>query len=176
MTAYSEPHRVHDAYPVAQPLETLKSDHRLVKQMFERYFMTQDRAVKSETGPRILMLLEMHAALEEAIFYVRVREADPTLIDACDAQHQHAIGLIERLKGMEEGDPQCEDLFRQLADAVLHHIDIEERQLFPKVERSGLDLAAIGIEMQSFESTILDGRKSRMPHADTHGQDGTQSM
>lgn len=161
MTAYSEQPHEHEAFPVDQPLETLKSDHRLVRQMFERYLTTQDRAVKSEMGPRILMLLEMHASLEEAIFYVRVREADPTLIDACEAQHHHATELIERLKGMEEGDPQCEEMFRQLADAVLHHIDIEERQLFPKVERSNLDLASIGVEMQVFEATILDGRENR---------------
>lgn len=147
---------------IDQPMEALKSDHRMVRQLFDRYLNTQDENVKRETGPRILMMLEMHSALEETIFYPRVREADASLIDECEDQHHQVAQMIERLKGMDEADPQCEQMFRQLSDSVLQHIEIEENQLFPRVAQANLDLSAIGAEMQAFESSMISGQPQRM--------------
>jgi hemerythrin superfamily protein len=150
--------REQGGFPVDHPMEALKSDHQMVRQLFDRYLTTQDENVKREAGPRILMMLEMHSALEETIFYPRVRQADARLIDECEDQHHHASQMIEQLKGMDEADPQCEQMFRQLAESVLQHIEIEEHQLFPKVEQANLDLSSIGAEMQAFESSMVAGQ------------------
>src|SRR4051812_22446639 len=129
-------HRGQGGFPVDQPMDALKSDHHLVRQLFERYLNTQDINVKKELGPRILLLLGMHASLEEGVFYPRVRDADPSLVDQCENDHGQAKQLIEQLDGMDEGDPQTEQLFRQLATDMLRHIDMEEQKLFPKVQQA----------------------------------------
>jgi hemerythrin-like domain-containing protein len=87
-----------------------------------------------------------------------VRDAAPELVDRCEEEHANARQMVERLKLMDEGDSPADQLFRQLADAVLKHIDTEEQQLFPKIGQAKLDLTAIGLEMRAFETSMLDTR------------------
>jgi hemerythrin superfamily protein len=148
-------------FPADQPIEALKADHNLARQLFDRFFAAQDVNEKKDLGPHILLLLEMHTSLEEGVFYPRVREADPDLIEHCVQEHDQAKELIERLKLMDEGDPQTEQMYRQLADAIFGHVETEEQQLFPKIQQSGIDLGAIGQEMQIFETTMIAQRHQR---------------
>jgi hemerythrin superfamily protein len=145
-------------FPVDQPMEALKTDHNMVRHLFDRYFRARDVNEKKETGPHILLLLEMHASLEEAVFYPRVRDADPSLVEHCQQEHDRARQMIERLKLMDEGDPQTDQMFRQLAEAIFKHVETEEQQLFPKIAQSNIDLSAIGQEMQTFETTMIAQR------------------
>jgi len=148
-------------FPVDQPLEALKTDHGFVRQLFEQYFQSQDASEKKGLGSHLLALLEMHTSLEERVFYPRVREVDSSLIDHCEQEHGEARQLIESLKLMEEGDPHTDDLYRRLADSVLKHVETEEQQLFPKVEQAGLDMSAIGQEMQAVEIQMIAARNQR---------------
>lgn len=148
-------------FPVDQPMEVLKTDHQFVRTLFDRYFNASDVTQKREVGPHILLLLEMHASLEETVFYQRVRDVDPALVGRCEQEHEQARQLIDRLKIMDEGDPQAEQMFHQLADAIFRHIEAEEQQLFPKVQQAGLDLNAIGQEMLAAETRLIAGRSPR---------------
>jgi hemerythrin superfamily protein len=148
-------------FPADRPLDALRTEHRLVRQLFEQYFQARDETDKRDTGTHILLLLDMHTSLEEGVFYPRVQEIDPTLIVHCEHEHEQARRIIEMLKPMDEGDPQAERLFRQLADAVFAHIDNEEQQLFPKVEQAGLDLHAIGNEMMALETRMIAAHAQR---------------
>jgi hemerythrin superfamily protein len=142
-------------FPVDDPMQALEKDHDFVKQLFEAFLNTDDMQVRQQAGPRILMLLEMHSALEEATFYPVVQSLDEDLVDECEEQHAQADQLIRQLKSMEVSDPQYEDLLQQLCDAVLQHIDVEENQLFPAVRESNLDLEAMGLEMQAYEANMV---------------------
>lgn len=147
-------------FPADQPMEFLAKDHDFVRQLFERYLNTQDVLVKKEAGPEILLLLGMHTALEEATFYPMVRDVDPQLVDECKDQHAQARRLMEKLQGMDVTDPQCDDTFRQLQEAVLHHIGVEENQLFPKVRQANLDLEEIGLQMAAYEANAVASQAS----------------
>ncbi|MDQ9170160.1 hemerythrin domain-containing protein [Oxalobacteraceae bacterium R-40] len=148
-----------------QPMEALKRDHRYVRQLFDRYLNTQNSEIKREAGPEIIRALELHADLEEAVFYPKVRSIDPGLIDHSEQEHHEARQLMEQIKSIDITHPQCDELFRQLADSVLHHVESEEQQLFPKVQQSGMDLGALGLEMQAYEASVLgaQARSSDQP-------------
>ncbi|HEV2609980.1 MAG TPA: hemerythrin domain-containing protein [Noviherbaspirillum sp.] len=148
-------------FPVDQPMEALKTDHRFVRELFERYFQAQDADEKKGLGRHVLLLLDMHAAIEERVFYPRVREADPSLIDRCEQEHDQATRLIETLRLMDDDDPLAPQLYRQLADAILAHIESEEQELFPKVAQANMDLTAIGNEMQTLEITLIADRMQK---------------
>lgn len=148
-------------FPVDRPLEALKTDHQFIRQLLNRYFQTQDENEKRDAGSHLLLLLEMHTSVEEGVFYPRVRDVDPALLDRCAHDHEQAEQLINRLKIMDEADPQAVALFRELADAVLSHIEVEEQQLFPKVQQANLDLSAIGQEMLALETRMSAGRAQR---------------
>lgn len=141
-----------------QPMDALKRDHQYVKQLFERYLNTNDVEVKREAGPEIIRALEQHADLEEAVFYPKVRSIDTELVDRCEQEHQEARQLMEQLRSIDITHPQCDQLFRQLADSVLNHVGREEQQLFPKVQQSGIDLVSLGLEMQAFEANMISAQ------------------
>jgi len=138
-----------------QPMEALRKDHHFVRQLFDRYLNTQDMQIKREAGPRILALLEMHMAVEEAIFYPKVHEVDAQLVDHGEQEHEEAKRLMLQLKNIDIDDPQCDALYKQLAGTILHHIETEEQQLFPKVQQANLDLTEIGLQMMAFESNMV---------------------
>lgn len=148
-------HRDPGASLADQPMEALRKDHHFVRQLFERYLHTQDIQVKREAGPRILALLEMHMAVEEAVFYPKVHAVDAQLVDHGEQEHEEAKRLMLQLKNMDAGNAQCDALFQQLADTVVRHIETEERQLFPKIEQANLDLTEIGLQMMAFESNMI---------------------
>jgi hemerythrin superfamily protein len=145
-------------FPADRPLDALRADHHLVRQLFERYFQAQEAAEKRDLGTHVLLLLEMHTSLEEGVFYPRVRDADPALIERCIQEHAQAGQMIATLRRMDESDPQAVQTFHQLADAIFRHVDTEEQQLFPKIAQAGLDLGAIGREMRDFETRLIAGR------------------
>ncbi|HJV80684.1 hemerythrin domain-containing protein [Noviherbaspirillum sp.] len=148
-------------FPVDRPMDALRADHHLVRRLFDNYFHAGDVDDKRDAGSHVLLLLEMHTSLEEGVFYPRVNDADASLVERCEQDHEQARQLIDRLKLMDESDPQAEQLFHELADAIFKHIELEEHQLFPKVQQAGLDLSAIGHEMQAFESRMIAARQQR---------------
>ncbi len=147
-------------FPVDQPLQALRMDHELVRKLFDSYLNSQDRNVRKEAGRQILMNLELHDALEQTVFYPRVHEADASLVDSCEEEHQQVRQMMEQIKTMGEDDPQCEQMYRQLSEAVMRHVEVEEQQLFPKVEQANLDMSALGLEMQAFEANMISGQAS----------------
>ena len=155
MTIDPDTYRGRETFPADQPMDALKSDHQLVRQLFDHYLNTQDMKEKKDIAGQILMRLDLHMSVEENIFYPRVRDVDPALVDQCDADHQQAKPLMDQLRQMDEGDPQGDQVCRQLADAIGRHVEREEQQLFTKVRQANLDLASIGTDMQVFETTML---------------------
>lgn len=152
-------------FPADQPMEALRTDHRLVEQLFDRYFNARDLDEKKDFGQHILLMLEMHASVEEQVFYPRIRNADPLLVDHCEQDHEQAKQLIEQLQmSLAQNVNDAADidpLFQQLADSVLKHVQTEEQELFPKIEQSNIDLTAIGQEMQTFETSMIAQRMQK---------------
>lgn len=144
-----------EGFPVSDPLQALEKDHNYVKKLFERYLGTQDTLVKQEAGPEILLSLELHSMLEEAVFYPAVQQIDATLVDQCKDEHEQVDQLLHQMKHMDINDPQCGNLFQQLRDAVLQHIEVEEQQLFPAIRQASLDMGALGLKMQAYEANIV---------------------
>jgi len=142
-------------FPTEQPLEALRADHRFVKQLFERYLGSSSMEVKKEASREALILVQAHSALEESVFYPAVQQADAQLINHCQQEHQKVDQLVEQIKSMHADDPRFDELFRQIATSVTHHIDEEEQQLFPKVEQAKLDLKMLGTQMQQFEANMV---------------------
>ncbi|WP_334188384.1 hemerythrin domain-containing protein [Noviherbaspirillum sp.] len=153
-------------FPVDQPLQALRMDHQLVRKLFDSYLGSQDMNVRKEAGRQILMNLELHDALEQTVFYPRVHEADASLVDSCEEDHQQVRQMIDQLKAMDDNDPQCEQMYRQLSEAVMQHVEVEEQQLFPKVEQANMDMSALGLEMQAFEANMVSGQASAIGQKD----------
>jgi molybdopterin converting factor small subunit len=107
--------------------------------------------------------LEVHAALEEEIFYPAVKnEVDDgsSMVQEAIEEHQTVKQLISELKRMEEADEEFESQFSQLMENVQHHVEEEESEMLPKVEESELDLNSLGQQMAQRKQEMQNGGRA----------------
>lgn len=164
--------RAQGSFSLDDPTEALMQDHHYVRQLFSRYLSTRDPLVKQQAGPQICDALQMHTTLEEAVFYPRVQDVDPALIEKCEDDHQQADELLVQLQELQPGEATYDDLMQQLHDAIIAHIEVEEQQLFPAVRNSAMDLQDLALRMQAYESNLISSQaasgKSGQPGSQLH--------
>lgn len=127
----------------------LTEDHENVKALFEQYEALGDRAnvSKQKLVLQICTELTKHATAEEEIFYPAVREANKDsedLVDEALVEHASAKDLIAQLLAMDAGDDLFDAKVKVLSEQILHHVEEEEGEMFPKARKSKLDLVALG--------------------------------
>jgi hemerythrin superfamily protein len=142
----TKPNQAQDA------IAMLEADHREVKAMFKQFEELSDRAraTKKKLTDQICTALELHTQIEEEIFYPAVREASDDLEDIVDeslVEHASAKELIAQLQEMDPEDELYDAKVKVLGEQIDHHVGEEEGEMFPKVRKLGLDLAALGGEM-----------------------------
>lgn len=126
----------------------LKKDHDEVAKMFEE-FASADEDRKFELAASICSALTVHATIEEEIFYPQVREAidaEDLMIEA-EVEHDTVKYLIERIQEGEIDELQLSAMIKVLQEYVSHHVNEEQRRMFPRVRRAQIDLEALGREL-----------------------------
>jgi len=134
-------------------LGLLMADHKNVKKMFEQFEKMKkgdDDESKQKLVERACTALTLHTRLEEEIFYPVARETlvDADLLDEAEVEHACAKQLITELNAMQPGDELYEAKFTVLGEYVMHHIEEEEKEIFPKMKKSGLDLESMADELR----------------------------
>lgn len=138
----------------------LKADHAEVKRMFADYEKTDDDAAKQALATRICDALTVHAQIEEEIFYPAGRDAleddeGDDLLDEAEVEHASAKQLIAEIRAMQVGDPLFDAKVKVLGEYVDHHVQEEEKELFPEYRDAGIDLKAIGEQMAARRDELM---------------------
>jgi hypothetical protein len=115
--------------------DLLRADHTRVVATFHRYAADLSPRVKRGLVESACLMLELHAQLEEEVFYPAMRAADTAVVEKSVPEHDEMRMLIAALRGMDPADPDFDETFFQLMRAVLHHVAEEETRLFPDAER-----------------------------------------
>jgi len=124
----------------ADSIGLLKEDHQRVKQLFDEFEQTTNRRSRQRIVREAILELEVHAAIEEEIFYPAYAEAaaesdDEEVILEAEEEHHVVHLLIGELRGMPEIDERAAAKFTVLAENVRHHIDEEETEMLPKAKK-----------------------------------------
>ena len=140
-------------------IQLLQEDHKKVQKLFkdfEKRAEQGDEPGKVEIAEQICLELKVHAKVEEEIFYPALYEAfdEPDLVDEAVVEHASAKDLIEQIESMVGSDDLYDAKVKVLGEYINHHIEEEEKEIFPKAKKSGLDLAALG-ESVSFRKEEL---------------------
>jgi hemerythrin superfamily protein len=131
----------------------LIADHREVSEMFEQFEQLGDRATtsKEKLKDKICKALIAHTTIEEEIFYPAVRaakvEEGEDMVDEAIVEHAAAKDLIKQLQEMQPDDELYDAKVKVLSEQIEHHVKEEEKEMFPKARKAGLDLLALGQEM-----------------------------
>ncbi len=114
--------------------EALRADHDTQRTLIDLLTKTEgDSDGRRELFDRLRAQLRAHAAAEERYFYVPLMEHDLTQDNARHsvAEHKELDDFIEQLESYELSAPQWLITARDLADRLTHHLDEEEREVFP---------------------------------------------
>jgi len=139
--------------------DVLEEDHREVEQWFDEYDELKDdnENRKAELAEKICLALKVHAQIEEEIFYPQARKAtqDNDLIDEAVVEHATVKSLIGEIEAMEVGEELYDAKIRVLGEMVKQHIKEEEEELFPELQSTKMDLAAVGKELAERKEELM---------------------
>ncbi len=114
----------------------IRLDHTHVLSTFHQYEVDTSPRIKKGLVDTVCVALEIHAQLEEEIFYPALRAvAETEVVQKSIAEHQQARELISSLRNMEPGDNEYDKKFFELMNNVMHHVADEETLLLPAGER-----------------------------------------
>ncbi|WP_426105751.1 hemerythrin domain-containing protein [Massilia sp. TSP1-1-2] len=140
-------------------ISILSADHRELQDLFEQYAALGESAgsKKKHLADDICMALTLHTMVEEEIFYPALRPADKNaadLLDEAAVEHAGAKDLIAQIQDMDPDDDLYDAKVKVLGEQVAHHVTQEEKEMFPKAEKAGLDLEALADDMLARKEEI----------------------
>jgi hemerythrin superfamily protein len=144
-------------------IQLLKGDHKKVQTLFQEFQETEDRRAKTNIAQTALRELDVHAALEEELFYPALRAEidDEQMMDEALEEHHVAHLLINELKKMKPADKRYDAKFKVLAESVKHHIKEEESRVLPKAEESGINTPELLEQVSERKQELLENVTSR---------------
>ena len=146
----------------------LKQDHATVKKLLKRLESAEDGSERQELLSQVEMEVKIHTQIEEDIFYPAYRESarsekDEELYFEALEEH-HVVDLIlPEIKNVDSEDERFAAKAKVLKDVIEHHIEEEEKQLFPKARR------LLGMSMLKELGDQLEQRKQEL--ASDYGTD-----
>jgi hemerythrin superfamily protein len=116
----------------------IRMDHAAVMAMFHKIEPGMSASARGATIRNICSALEVHAQLEEELFYPRLREAgvDGQQLDRSVPEHDEMRGLIDQIRASGPDMGRQDELLNQLMRSVMHHVAEEETVLLPAAEKA----------------------------------------
>jgi hypothetical protein len=132
----------------------LKTDHETVAGIFEKLEETTERAEKTreELFTKLKQELDIHAHIEETIFYPVLKESDETRDITMEGIQEHHVVkvLLRELDAMGVGSETWTAKLKVLKENVEHHVEEEEEDMFVKAREvlSKEQLEELGAQME----------------------------
>jgi hemerythrin-like domain-containing protein len=118
----------------------LKADHERVAEMLETIDKTTERAAKGreDTFTRLKAELDLHAMIEEEVFYPALEEADETRDITLEAYEEHRLvkQLLTELEQEPKNTEEWTAKFTVLKENIEHHVEEEEGEMFKKARQA----------------------------------------
>ena len=134
--------------PPLDAVALLKADHRKVEDLFSQFEAAKGDGRKKSIAGQICMELTVHAKIEEDIFYPACEgKVEDDLLKEAYVEHDGAKILIAEIEAGGPDDAFYDAKVKVLSEQIEHHVEEEEKEMFPKAKKSKLDLVALGEEM-----------------------------
>jgi hemerythrin superfamily protein len=140
----------------------LKEDHRTVEKLFKEFEEAKGEGRKEKLAKRICFELTVHTTIEEEIFYPACDgKIEEDLLKEAYVEHDAAKLLVAEI---EASNGQSDDFFdakvQVLSEQIEHHVEEEEKELFPKVRKADIDLDALGEQLAARKKELTADYKA----------------
>ena len=154
-------------------IDLLEQQHREVEELFEEFEEAGERATKTKERVcrEIMNQLTVHAEIEEKLFYPESKQEDTEeLLREAVEEHLAMKRILADMLESDAQDEQFEARVKVLKEQVEHHVEEEEKELFPKVRKalSKEELEDLGDRMETLaEELEAEGEPSKIIHGQT---------
>lgn len=144
----------------------LKADHDKVAKLLEQIDQTTERGVKTreELFAKVKTELDLHAQIEETIFYPALEQAEETRDITLEAFEEHRLvkQLLKELESMSKDTEEWTAKFTVLKENVEHHVEEEEGEMFPKAKKvlSKEDQETLGARLEEAKAEKAKAKKA----------------
>lgn len=140
--------------------ELLKKDHKKVSQLFKE-IETASGQTKKEIFARLKTELDVHANVEERIFYPALENKEEARDITLEAYEEHKVvkDLLSELESSNAPEDEWDAKLTVLKENVEHHVEEEEGELFSKARQalSKQEIEELGVEMEAEKASQLSG-------------------
>jgi hemerythrin superfamily protein len=140
--------------------ELIKIDHRKVEEIFSAIESTKSSKTLNKYFNQLYQELNLHAQVEELTFYPTIRNHEGTeeLLEEAEEEHTEVKVMLEQMQSMDSSEEEFKEKLSQLKEAVQHHVQEEENEVFPKVRQmmSTEELKQLASEFQEVKSTLQE--------------------
>src|ERR1700733_9339822 len=118
-------------------IELLKADHQTVEGLFKEVEATESVAKHKQIFKKIKAELDVHAHIEEKIFYPRIKqlqEVKDVTLEGIEGHHQAKMFLKE-IPRLPDKSERFDPKLTVLMEDIRLHVKEEENEMFPNVEK-----------------------------------------
>ena len=135
----------------------LKADHKKVSALFDEFESARSATKKKSLVAQICEELTVHTTLEEEIFYPAVKAAmrDKELVPEANVEHATVKDLIAQVKDVEPGGEEYDARVKVMSEYVRHHVKEEQNEMFPKAQKTRVDMVALRDQMAMRKEELL---------------------
>ena len=146
--------------------QLLKEDHQKVSGIFQQLEPTTERAEKTRTElfAKLKGELDVHAHIEETIFYAAIKQEAETREIVLEGFEEHHVikMLLKELDELSVDTEQWTAKLKVLQENVEHHVEEEEGEMFQKARQvlSEEQINQLGAQMEEEKKRLLGQTQS----------------
>jgi hemerythrin-like domain-containing protein len=146
--------------------QLLKEDHQKVSGLFQQIEPTTERAEKTRTElfAKLHEELEIHAQIEEKVFYPAIKQAAETREIVLEGFEEHHVikMILKELSEVPVDTEQWTAKLKVLKENVEHHVEEEEGEMFQKARQvlSEDEINQLGTRMEELKTQLMQQSKS----------------
>jgi hemerythrin superfamily protein len=157
--------------------DMIRFDHSHVFVTFHQFTQDKKPSVKKALSDTICAALEIHATLEEEIFYpvMRTIDADDPVLEKSPHEHGDMKRLIRELRTIPGDDERHDRVLLELMREVIHHVADEETVILPIAEKrlTRDRLCELGAEMTKRRVALLAPQAGKVAASTAVGFSGS---
>jgi len=157
--------------------DMIRFDHAHVMVTFHQYTKDKAPSVKKALAETICTALEIHATLEEEVFYPVMRQLDKgePFVHKAEPEHNEMRRIISELRRTSGSDPRHDKLILELMRDVIHHVADEETTLLPQAETlmSKARLSELGAQMTKRRMELVAPKAGKLAKSHAVGFSGS---
>jgi hemerythrin superfamily protein len=136
-------------------IDLLKADHRKVESLFSQF--ERARSNKQNILDQIIKELSIHATVEENLVYPLIDDEDHDMAMEANEEHHVVKMMLAELADIPADKDIVKAKVRVLKEIVNHHVKEEERDILPKLKKSGADLDRLAEDILRRKQQLMTG-------------------